>query len=129
MEIQGKPDGRLIMLIVPLLAVFAVATVVFRPAADRPAANPAATTEIDAFSFQIRPGVDGIAVFSKNEQTLCLYQYQAHRPAYEGLVLLASRKLTNDFKLQDYNNAEPTPSQVENMLQNIDDHSEEKEQE
>ena len=72
---------------------------------------------VDAFAVQIRPGVEGIAIVDKKHHTVCLYQYQAHRPAHEGLVLLSARSFRYDVQLEDYNTAEPHPAEVKQLLQ------------
>ena len=72
---------------------------------------------VEAFAVQIRPGVEGIALVDKKHHTICLYQYQAHRPAHEGLVLLSARSFRYDVQLEDYNTAEPHPAEVKQLLQ------------
>lgn len=72
---------------------------------------------VEAFAVQIRPGVEGIAIVDKKHYTVCLYQYQAHRPAHEGLVLLSARSFRYDVQLEDYNTAEPHPAEVKQLLQ------------
>lgn len=72
--------------------------------------------DIEAVRIQIRPGMEGLALIDRQHQTICIYQYQAHRPAHEALVLLAARSFRYDVQLEDYNTAKPHPSEVEQLL-------------
>ena len=70
----------------------------------------ASIAAVDAIPVQIRPGIEGIALIDKQNYTICIYQYQMHRPDHESLVLLAARSFRYDVLLEDFNTAEPKPS-------------------
>ncbi|MBN1763804.1 MAG: hypothetical protein JW860_00980 [Sedimentisphaerales bacterium] len=80
---------------------------------------------IVAMPIQLGPGVEGIALIDKQNQTLCVYQYQAYRPAHERLVLLAVRSFRYDVLLEDYNTAEPRPTEVKNIIMHAQETMEE----
>lgn len=73
--------------------------------------------QIEALAVQLRPGIDGIALIDKELYTICIYQYQGHRPIHERFVLLSARSFRYDRQLEDYNTAEPRPDQVRQILE------------
>jgi len=118
------PGGTTLLLMITIVST-AIAIILFsrqltavseRPAIDGPDGEIAV---VEAFAVQIRPGVEGIALVDKKHHTICLYQYQAHRPAHEGLVLLSARSFRYDVQLEDYNTAEPHPAEVKRLLQTL----------
>ncbi|MCK4628249.1 MAG: hypothetical protein KAT56_04560 [Sedimentisphaerales bacterium] len=116
------PGGTTLLLLITIVST-AIVVILFsrqltavseKPAIEEPDGEIAV---VEAFAVQIRPGVEGIALVDKKHHTICLYQYQAHRPAHEGLVLLSARSFRYDVQLEDYNTAEPRPAEVKQLLQ------------
>ena len=71
---------------------------------------------VEAIAIQLRPGIEGIALIDKENQTICIYQYQTHRPNQESLVLLAARSFRYDVLLEDYNTADPKPGELKERI-------------
>jgi hypothetical protein len=74
-------------------------------------------SDIIAIPLQLRGGIDGIAIIDKSNYTICIYQYQGHRPDDERFVLLSARSFRYDRLLQDYNTAEPRPDTVKQIIE------------
>ena len=72
--------------------------------------------KIQAIPVQIKPGFEAIALIDQDQQTLCLYQYQAHKPPHQALTLLAVRSYQWDVLLEDYNNDGPRPGEVRDIV-------------
>lgn len=83
---------------------------------DQNVENPQ-SSDIIAIPLQLRGGIDGVAIIDKSNYTICIYQYQGHRPDYERFVLLSARSFRYDRLLQDYNTAEPRPETVKQMIE------------
>jgi hypothetical protein len=83
--------------------------------------NPAAaqsmrsggTGGIMAFTGQIEKDMYGIVMVDVDAGTLWVYQY---RKAGNQLKLLAARNWIYDRYLEEYNNAQPTPSEVSQLI-------------
>jgi len=75
------------------------------------------SSDIIAIPLQLRGGIDGIAIIDKSNYTICIYQYQGHRPDDERFVLLSARSFRYDRLLQDYNTAEPRPETVKQIIE------------
>ena len=78
--------------------------------------NLSSPATVDAMPIQLRPGIEGIALIDKDNYTICIYQYQSHRPDHERLVLLAARSFRYDIQLEDYNTAEPRPAAIKDLI-------------
>ena len=79
--------------------------------------GPLDSARVTALAVQLRPGMDGIALIDTANSTICIYQYQAHRPVHDSFVLLAARSFRYDCQLVEYNTAEPRPEQVRQLIQ------------
>ncbi len=73
--------------------------------------------DIVAIPISIKMGVEGIALIDRSNQTICIYQYQAHLPAHQRFSLLSARSFKYDVLLEDYNTAEPRPAAVKELLE------------
>ena len=71
---------------------------------------------VEAMPIQLMHGIQGIVLIDKKNYSLCIYQYQQHRPGQQRLVLLAARSFRYDIQLQEYNTAEPTPTTVKQLI-------------
>lgn len=80
------------------------------------ATSTPASTQILAFSFQLGPGIEGIALIDHQNQTICIYQYELGKPAHQRFSLVAARSYSYDSRLTDYNNADPTPEVVKQWV-------------
>ena len=78
--------------------------------------TPEGPAAIVAVPVQLRAGYEALAIIDKENYTICLYQYQVTRPVHERLVLLAARSFRYDRQLQDYNTADPRPTEVKDLL-------------
>ena len=78
-----------------------------------PEGDPEALT---AIAIQLQPGVDGIALIDRQNETICIYQIDIGRVAHEKLILLAARSFRYDRQLEDFNTAEPRPETVKKIL-------------
>ena len=76
----------------------------------------AAPSTIIAIPLQLAAGREGLALIDRQNRTICLYQYQLHRPAHERFVLVAARSFQYDTLLEDYNNADPHPEKVKQWV-------------
>ena len=83
----------------------------------RPPAGFAEPANVELIPVQLSPNNQGFVILDKQNHTMCLYQYQATRPAHERLVLLAARSFRYDTQLEDYNTAEPRPEAVRRLLE------------
>ena len=107
----------------PLIIIISTAMAVFLLSGHSRATNGYQSVEngrsldIIAMPVQLRGGVDGIAIIDRSNYTICIYQYQGHRPVYERFVLLSARSFRYDRLLQDYNTAEPRPEAVKQMIE------------
>ena len=117
---RPRYPGRFIWM---TMAVFAVSLVILLLWQQPPAVGSSPKNSISpgagnlmALTVQIYPGSEAIVLIDKDRQTLCLYQYRPDVPPHEGFALLAARNFRNDFELEDFNNAEPTPATIRNMI-------------
>ena len=86
------------------------------PSPEPVALTTASLATVEAIPIQLRPGIEGIALIDKENYTICIYQYQTHRPNHESLVLLAARSFRYDVLLEDYNTAEPKPGELKERI-------------
>lgn len=118
---MGRPSGILARFLPLLITVLAAAGAVFLFAQtddDPLQTSPPDGTPADftAFPLQIAPGFEGIVLIDRRHSTLCIYQYLARNPSHERLALLAARSFRYDCQLDDYNNADPRPSEIRQWL-------------
>lgn len=58
----------------------------------------------------------GLALIDRRHHTICIYEYNTRRDAHERLALLAARSFRYDTRLEQFNTAEPLPSEVRDLL-------------
>lgn len=85
--------------------------------------NPAIT----AIPVQLGRESYGLAMIDAENQTLWIYEFNTRGQMFTQLRLIAARSFEYDRKLTEWNTAEPTPTQVRNILENIQTQKQEKE--
>jgi hypothetical protein len=78
-------------------------------------ASPSEPAPITAFSLQLGPGLEGIAVIDRQNYNICIYQYQPRKPAHQRFELVAARNFRYDLQLQQFN-TEPSLDTVKQWL-------------
>ena len=73
------------------------------------------SADVLAFPLQLAPGIDGLALIDRKNYAICIYQYQARRPAHERFSLVAARNFRYDCQLQQLN-TDPPLEQVRQWL-------------
>ena len=115
-----KTLGRFVF---PALLVFASLGFVFfdcQPGSHSVAEaqiQPEQTEDITVVPVQISRDSYGIALVDKTAQTLCIYEFDSRGSPNNRLRLFAARNFQYDKLLQQFNTADPKPSQVKAMLE------------
>jgi hypothetical protein len=74
-------------------------------------------TGIRVVPLQLASGLEGFVLIDTTNYKLCIYEYDMRRKPHERLCLVAVRNFRYDCQLEDYNNAEPRPSQVKEWVE------------
>jgi hypothetical protein len=89
--------------------------VLANPASDIPILPGQANIQL--VPVQLAPGIIGFALIDASNYTFCIYEFNPRRAEHERLALIAVRNFRFDSQLEDYNNAEPRPSQVRQWVE------------
>ena len=105
-------------LIVALLAVIATCLVIEVGFGTSSARGQLAGTskgpQVVAVAGKVSPETYGLYLMDLEHGTICVYQYL---PGTRKLRLMAARTLVYDRKLEDFNNAAPTPREVKRLVE------------
>jgi hypothetical protein len=71
--------------------------------------------DIMVVPLQISHETYGLALVDQKNQTMMIYEIAGHS-AYNRLKLIAARTFKYDRQLENYNNAEPKPDQIKNVV-------------
>lgn len=120
-ELKTPPRGPVWSarwLIVALLAVIATCLLIevgFGTSSARgELAGTASGAKVVAVAGKVTPETYGLYLLDLEHGTICIYQYL---PATRKLRLMAARTYVFDRKLEDYNNAAPTPREVKRLVE------------
>jgi hypothetical protein len=76
-------------------------------------------TEVSVVPIQFGRDTYGLAMVDAKNETIWIYELSNRGPAHSRLKLLAARSWHYDKLLEEYNNAEPTPRQVKNIIEQL----------
>ena len=79
--------------------------------------EPISDGQIMAVPVRVGQGGFGLAMIDTFNQTMWVYEFNNRGAAHNRLRLLAARSYKYDRLLQQYNNSEPTPSSVKQLLE------------
>ena len=115
-KIESRAPAR--WLIVALLAAVATCLVIevgFGTSSARAQlAGTAKGSRVVAVAGKVTPETYGLYLLDLEHGTICIYQYL---PATRKLRLMAARTFVFDRKLEDFNNAAPTPREVKRLVE------------
>jgi len=111
-------------LVINLLLALGLIGFIARDALDRPAEAQPVTNQISSGPIQVvgvQLGRDsyGVVMVDTAAERMWVYEVSSRATAYQRLRLLAARSWQYDKLLDDYNTAEPRPSQVKEMLEKL----------
>ncbi len=61
-------------------------------------------------------GQSCFVLIDKQKSTMCVYSYNVYKPQNVRLQLVAARNYSQDLDLNEFNCAEPTPTDIRNIL-------------
>jgi hypothetical protein len=79
---------------------------------DQPAA-------VSVVSLQLGRESYGVAMVDSKAETIWIYEINSHAPAHSRLKLVAARSWHYDKLLEEYNSAQPKPSEVKSIIEQL----------
>jgi hypothetical protein len=73
---------------------------------------------LEVKTVQLGNGIYGLALVDKADMRILVYQFNPKSP-HGKLELIAARDFRYDQQLKDYNNAEPTPKKVREIIEKL----------